>query len=369
MSFIDFPIYSNLNKYVIVGGTAITTNPATTISGSTAFYGVSPGTSITGVYNGGIIRTTAETGPAQTELGTVSDSTPATLMGAINSLTNVLPFPTIVANAVTLQSFTSGQAVRFDAPADLDLSGVAVTFNGPGQFVIHTNTQIIFNSGFTAILAGGALARRIYWYAGTQITNASALTLYGKFISGTLISLDTSTIVNGNLYSNAAVTLKGNTINPEILCFLKKTRILTEHGYKCVDELKVGDNIIAYGQISNNEVLLSYQIEVKPITWISHFYATNHDTSDIPVCFRSGSLGENLPLNDLFVSPGHRIILNSKMCVARDLINGYSIVQEDTNETIEYFHFELDKHIVINAEDVLTETFLEIDNSKKNFQT
>ena len=57
------------------------------------------------------------------------------------------------------------------------------------------------------------------------------------------------------------------------------------------------------------------------------------------------------------------------MCVARDLINGYSIVQEDTNETIEYFHFELDKHIVINAEDVLTETFLEIDNSKKNFQT
>lgn len=374
-TFINFPAYTTLNKYAIVAGSAITSTSGicqinTTTIGD-AFYGVNPAaeTFITGTYNGGIQKTTSATGPAQTELGTTSDSIPGTLIGDINSLTTILPFPPIVANAVTLSSFTLGQAVRYDAPADLDLSNVTVTFDGLGQIVIHSNTQIGLGTGFSYVFLNGAAARKIYWYATTKITSGAAR-LPGKFVAGISISIAASTIVDGDLYAKEEVTFAGNTtINPEILCFLKKTKILTENGYTNVENLKVGDNIITKGSILNNDgVILNESDVLKPIKWISNFYASRYDTSDLPICFKVGSLGKNLPLTDLFVSPGHRIIIDGNMHIAKDLVNSETIVQEEVEGAIEYFHFELDCHSVVVAEGVLSETFLELDDSKRSFQ-
>lgn len=372
MTSINFASYPSLNTYVIVAGTEITTAPPTTISGGTAFYGVSPAaeSSITGIYTGGIRKTTAETGPAQTELGTTSDSTTSTLMGAIKSLVanrpkfdNLIPttFTSDVDGAAAVYQYIGLSDLNFNAPT---------TFSGPGQIVIRTNPtiNINFTPGFSMTLSNIS-ASNIYFYSSTQINDtAGTLSLYGIFTAGTLISLKQSTIVTGNLYSNAAVTLIGNTINPETICYLKGTKILTENGYTNVEDLKVGDNIVTKGSIVNNEEVVFSESEFKPIKWISNFYAGRRDASDLPVCFKAGSLNENLPENDLYVSPGHRVIIDGKMVIACDAVNGDSIVQSDEVGTIEYFHFELDCHSVIVAEGVLSETFLELNDSKRFFQ-
>jgi len=101
---------------------------------------------------------------------------------------------------------------------------------------------------------------------------------------------------------------------------------------------------------------------IKPIKWIGGFYAGRRDASDLPICFKAGSIGDNIPINDLYVSPGHRVIIDGKMVIARDAVNSDSIVQSDEVDTIQYFHFELDSHSAIDAEGALAETLFDTED-------
>uniref|UniRef100_A0A6C0BAM8 Hedgehog/Intein (Hint) domain-containing protein n=1 Tax=viral metagenome TaxID=1070528 RepID=A0A6C0BAM8_9ZZZZ len=381
MTSINFSSYYPLSTYAILaqtsitsGGTAGTLINASATSLDPPFYGVYPGTSITGTFTGvGVTGSTASSTLAITQLGTTSDTTSATLIGAIKSLTNIIPFTTIPVGGFS--SINAGQAVAYKyTGAGALVLNTAVTFKGPGQIAIYTDPaavipkNIIFDTGFVATRT--SINREdIFWYTPVTIEDSGVnLRMPGIYIAGTGITLTTSTTLGGNLYSLANVILIDNTITPLTLCFLKGTKILTENGYVNVEDLKVGDTVVSYGSIiDNSDVQFSKMIQSKPITWISKFFAEG-DASDLPVCFKAGSLGENLPLNDLFVSPGHRMILDEKMVVAGSIVNGETIVQEDTNETIEYYHFELDCHSVIMAEGVLTETFLDFSESKRTFQ-
>lgn len=50
------------------------------------------------------------------------------------------------------------------------------------------------------------------------------------------------------------------------------------------------------------------------------------------------------------------MIIDGRMYVASELVNGISIVQEEM-EVIEYYHFETEKTMVIDAQGVKSETF------------
>jgi hypothetical protein len=86
----------------------------------------------------------------------------------------------------------------------------------------------------------------------------------------------------------------------------------------------------------------------------------------LPICFKAGSLGDNVPKRDLWISPHHAMYLQGVLIEARDLVNDVSIVQAEQVEKVEYFHIELDSHDVIIAEDSLSETFVD-DNSRGIF--
>lgn len=349
--------YSTLNQYVILASAAITTASSTTVSASTPtpLYGSSA--TPTGVIDitGATLNNTNAT-LAQTQLTTMAGLIEALVY---TSLTSPAPGSTL--------PLAPG---NYKVTGDLTFNNVTLNLS-PGNYYFWATTQIIFTSG--TINLNGASASNVYWRAGSQITNAAIIGgngLAGIFIAASTITINAASVITGNLYAQAAgLTLFGNTINPLTLCFLKGTKILTENGYKNVEDLKVGDNVVTKGSILNNEeVVLSEMNIVKPIKWISKFFASRHDESDLPVCFKAESLGVNLPENDLFVSPGHRVILDENMHVARDLVNGETIVQEDVEGAIEYFHFELDCHSIVVAEGVLSETFLELDDSKRSFQ-
>jgi hypothetical protein len=99
---------------------------------------------------------------------------------------------------------------------------------------------------------------------------------------------------------------------------------------------------------------------IRQIKWIGQRrYAApfaNHPKV-LPIRIKAGAIADRVPARDLFVSPGHAICIDGVLTHASNLVNGRSIVQVETIESVAYFHIELDSHEVIFAENCPAETF------------
>ncbi len=137
-------------------------------------------------------------------------------------------------------------------------------------------------------------------------------------------------------------------------CYCRGTRILTECGEVAVEELQIGDRLVTHAGL------------VRPIrcigrrSYAGRFAAGNPDV--LPVLIRAGALGDDIPRRDLFVSPLHAMYLDGMLFPAAVLVNGLSIVQEQSVDQVDYLHIELDTHDVILAEGAPSETFVDDDS-------
>ena len=144
------------------------------------------------------------------------------------------------------------------------------------------------------------------------------------------------------------------------ICFLRGTRVLTSKGEICVENLKIGDLI---------ETLRGDAI---PIRWVGRqlFRKSTErwHPSVLPVRISPWALDDGVPHRDLYLSPGHRLYLDSVLIDAKSLINGRSIAQAmpDGMDEIHYFHIELEQHEVIFAEGAAAETFQMV-NEREHF--
>ncbi len=78
-----------------------------------------------------------------------------------------------------------------------------------------------------------------------------------------------------------------------------------------------------------------------------------------PIEFKPGSLGPDLPTRSLRVSPQHRFLLNGDCLVpARGLINLPKVRVMKGCRQVTYHHILLDRHQVIFAKRVATESLL-----------
>ncbi|WP_166315524.1 Hint domain-containing protein [Acetobacter estunensis] len=134
-------------------------------------------------------------------------------------------------------------------------------------------------------------------------------------------------------------------------CYCRGTLIRTPEGERPVESLRIGDRVV------------TYQGEHRAILWIGR---RNHPADLVannlmiaPVTFRAGSLGNDLPLRDLKVSPLHSMYVENVLIPASALVNGQTILQSGIGEDIEYFHIELETHDIIFAENAPSETFLD----------
>jgi hypothetical protein len=140
---------------------------------------------------------------------------------------------------------------------------------------------------------------------------------------------------------------------PGVICFAHGTRIKTPAGWQPVQNLKSGDLVetIDHGP--------------QPIWFMNQ---STHKWSsaphnDKPICIPSCTLGSNLPENDLYVSPQHRVLLrNSKsgeevLAAAKSLTEIPGVRQMNGKRTAVYFHVILKQHAILNAEGVQAESF------------
>jgi autotransporter passenger strand-loop-strand repeat protein len=138
-----------------------------------------------------------------------------------------------------------------------------------------------------------------------------------------------------------------------IACFRAGTRIATATGQVAVETLLAGDAIrTAAG-------------ELRPIKWIGRrtVDCARHPRPDRvwPVCVAAGAFAAGVPCRDLYLSPDHAVFVDGVLVPVGELVNGTTIRQIATDR-VTYYHVELDRHDVILAEDLPTESFLDSGN-------
>ncbi|WP_298285950.1 Hint domain-containing protein [Acidocella sp.] len=216
------------------------------------------------------------------------------------------------------------------------------------MFASNTNTSYgLMSSHMFAVLGvdqstGDYILYNPWGYAevgGTYTTaqvkfEVTATQLYNLYTSGTG---DEFLAADGAYYFSPAV------------CHLAGTRIETPTGERLIESLRAGDEVVTrFGGGQR-------------IKWIGEqhydgrFIAGNREK--LPIRLQAGALGGGLPRRDLWLSPGHSLLLDGILVLARDLLNGVTITQEAPGGIVSYYNIELEAHDCVLAEGSWSETY------------
>ena len=86
----------------------------------------------------------------------------------------------------------------------------------------------------------------------------------------------------------------------------------------------------------------------------------------LPIRITAGAFGDLGPARDLYLSPGHAILLESRLIHASVLVNGTTIRRttlehwQDQQQPIQYLNIELERHHLITADRLVVESFYDI---------
>ncbi len=224
-----------------------------------------------------------------------------------------------------------------------DPSVAPSAMNGQGMLSYIGNDSVNnTNSGFLPDTNSG----------GSPMTGTGAVSQYDLLPDGKVLGNNNQ----GYWVADPGLT---TTTAPPPICFVAGTLILTDQGEVDVDNLRQGDLVVTKDN------------GLQPIRWIgkrTYLIGKKSKSKTLrPIRISAGSLGENTPRQDLYVSPQHRVLVKSKiarrMCgfdevlvAAKQLleIDGIDIV-EDCGE-VTYIHILLDQHEVVYSNGAETET-------------
>ncbi|SLN45008.1 hypothetical protein PSA7680_02285 [Pseudoruegeria aquimaris] len=153
---------------------------------------------------------------------------------------------------------------------------------------------------------------------------------------------------------------RGSDAPQGVICFTAGTEILTERGPRLVEELKEGDRL----QTKDDGMQAVRWIGRRRISG-ARLYAMPEYR---PIRIRAGAFGEDDPREDLLVSPDHRMLLRGAaaealfntdevLVAARDLLHHRGVHRDLAVREVTYFHLLLDRHQILWANGVETESF------------
>jgi hypothetical protein len=148
-----------------------------------------------------------------------------------------------------------------------------------------------------------------------------------------------------------------------VACFLRGTKIQTVRGERNVEGLAIGDFLpTMFGG-------------TRPVQWIARYRRKKEDLSTPwikqvqPVRILRSALAPNVPHADVYLTPGHALLIDGVLIPAGSLINGTTIALYAADELgeLEFFQIKLETHDVIYAEGMPCETLLNVDEAASNF--
>ncbi|WP_052700981.1 Hint domain-containing protein [Loktanella sp. S4079] len=165
-------------------------------------------------------------------------------------------------------------------------------------------------------------------------------------------------VLNNASLGGGSITLTGvnasdlTSDNVNLACFVRGSRIMTTRGEIPVEELTAGDKV----HTVDNGVQPVLHVVSRTVSARGRF---------APIVISKGALGNE---RDLLVSPQHRMLMSGwqaevmfgegeVLVAAKHLVNGDSIYQQRGKE-VEYFHIVFERHEIIYAEGIPSESFL-----------
>jgi hypothetical protein len=145
-----------------------------------------------------------------------------------------------------------------------------------------------------------------------------------------------------------------------ITCFAKGTMIQTTNGPLPVETLAIGDKIMCGDGTSRR------------IRWFSERYISEDEMLENPdfrpICIRKDALGDNVPNQDLVVSPQHRVLLSDwraellfgaaeVLVPAVHLADDKNITRDHQAKDVTYYHFMFDEHQTVWSNGLESESF------------
>jgi len=265
------------------------------------------------------------------------------------------------------------------------LSGIGSSFTGFSNILVGSGAAWTFD-GANTIAADQTLAddgtltvSGIFTNDGIVTTDPATIT-YNSAVTGNgtiEIGVGSDVIFYGSVASTETVEFLSNTgtltlADPTafeakivgtgteiVICYLRGTRIQTPKGQVNVETLKIGDTVVTHFG------------GVQPIKWIGRqsyarrFVKNNRD--QLPVRIEAGALGEYLPARELYVSPGHSMLIEGTLVLAKSLVNGLTITQHYAPEEIHYYQIELEVHDCVLAEGAWSETYADSEGMRNKF--
>lgn len=142
-------------------------------------------------------------------------------------------------------------------------------------------------------------------------------------------------------------------------CFVSGTMIECESGPRRIDDIRVGD------------LVMTKDNGLQPVRWMGSRKLGAVELASaphlMPIHISAGSLGQNLPAMDLFVSPQHRVLLqsdiaqeafgaNQVLAAAKQLLAIGGIKQATEVTEVRYFHMLFDQHEIVISNGLETES-------------
>ncbi|QQX91817.1 Hint domain-containing protein [Gluconobacter sphaericus] len=249
-----------------------------------------------------------------------------------------------IANGSALTVGTLKTAVTFGAsPADSSAYNTLTVTNNAASGVLTLNNlsprdKIVFNNGATTSLHWSNDGSEILDQNNTVLANVT-------FAKG---------------YSKDNYSFSGDTVT--IVCFLPGSMIRTSKGEVAVEDLQIGDNVIALDWAANKDVSRS-------VVWAgkAHAVVSAHlpdDEAGWPVRILKNAIADGVPYKDMLITAEHCLFLDGKFVPARMLVNGSSIFYDKSITSYDYYHVETEQHSVITADGMLTESYLDTGNRR-----
>ncbi|WP_232091994.1 Hint domain-containing protein [Acetobacter aceti] len=174
------------------------------------------------------------------------------------------------------------------------------------------------------------------------------------------------TLANGNYKANDSggnnpLDITYNNGNTYIgACFLAGSMISTPDGDVAVEDIKLGDEVIAFDWKSGQNI-------VRPIVWtgkthVNVRHGVSDDMSGFPIRVLKDAIADGVPYKDMLITAEHSLFFDGKFVPARMLVNGRSIFFDKSITSYDYYHVETEQHSVITADGMLTESYLDTGN-------
>lgn len=176
-----------------------------------------------------------------------------------------------------------------------------------------------------------------------------------KVVGGFIItsSITVYIVIKGNPNGLPTGTLdllySGNTGQVTIRCYAAGTKIRIPEGEINVEDLKIGSIVTTLEGDRQN---------TSKVKWVGKRAVTVLDDDDRLIRIKRNAFSTQVPLNDLLVTPEHCIFIEGQFVPARMLVNGSSIVLDEA-EQFDVYHFELEKHSIVIANGLASESYLD----------